>query len=286
MDSRVQFKLDRTAASNIDAYIEYRHIVGDDDNGKLFSPEEYEDYKRKVVPQRIKNRLYVSWTNPNGMDCKLIGPETQCFCQHRYKQHKTDFDGPVTSTSELTCKVKNCHCSGFKYVPKNGTQPLRCHCKHVATDHNERKPYLCNYMGCKCTGFKTSYRCGCGYPASDHVTLVESKEDREKRGKPVGHDTPYIAMGGLTGLSSLIDGYMRLDDSGIGKPPPEFFEDDIPTSSNGMMLQPKSVGLVARKKEIAQKPAKMRTHPSSSSRSSVRRVKKIQERPPWDDSIE
>jgi hypothetical protein len=25
------------------------------------------------------------------MDCILIGPETPCFCQHRYKQHQTDF---------------------------------------------------------------------------------------------------------------------------------------------------------------------------------------------------
>lgn len=36
-------------------------------------------------------------------------------------------------------------------------------------------------------------------------------------GKPVGQDVPYAAMGGLTGFSSLAEGYMRLDDSGIGK---------------------------------------------------------------------
>ena len=32
-----------------------------------------------------------------------------------------------------------------------------------------------------------------------------------------GHDTPYAAMGGLTGFSSLADGYMRLDPSGRGE---------------------------------------------------------------------
>ena len=59
-------------------------IVGDDDGGNLFTPDEYEEYKKKVLPLRIANRLFVSWTAPNGMDCKLVGPETMCFCNHRY----------------------------------------------------------------------------------------------------------------------------------------------------------------------------------------------------------
>lgn len=46
---------------------------------------------------------------------------------------------------------------------------------------------------------------------------METKQERLAQGKPVGQDVPYAAMGGLTGFSSLADGYMRLDDSGIGK---------------------------------------------------------------------
>ena len=46
--------------------------------------------------------------------------------------------------------------------------------------------------------------------------IVETKEERVARGHPVGHETPYAAMGGLTGFSSLAEAYMRLDDSGIG----------------------------------------------------------------------
>uniref|UniRef100_A0A8B9P7J3 Protein FAM221A n=1 Tax=Apteryx owenii TaxID=8824 RepID=A0A8B9P7J3_APTOW len=65
---------------------EYAEIVGDDDGGKLFTPEEYEEYKRKVLPIRLKNRLYVSWRSPTGMDCKLVGQETLCFCTHRTPQ--------------------------------------------------------------------------------------------------------------------------------------------------------------------------------------------------------
>ena len=46
--------------------------------------------------------------------------------------------------------------------------------------------------------------------------IVETKEERVARGHPVGQDVPYAAMGGITGFSSLMDGYMRLDDSGVG----------------------------------------------------------------------
>lgn len=54
---------------------------------------------------------------------------------------------------------------------------------------------------------------------------VETKSEREKRGRPVGKEVPYKAMGGLTGFSSLAEGYMRLDSSGIGPPSKEFLEE-------------------------------------------------------------
>ena len=46
---------------------------------------------------------------------------------------------------------------------------------------------------------------------------METADEREARGHPVGQATPYAAMGGLTGFSSLAEGYMRLDPSGMGK---------------------------------------------------------------------
>ena len=63
----------------------YDRIVGNDDGGKLFTPKEYEAYKQKVIPIRMKNRLFVSWASiSTGIDCKMVGPETKCFCNHRY----------------------------------------------------------------------------------------------------------------------------------------------------------------------------------------------------------
>merc|ERR1712105_512614 len=93
-----------TDMQHIDAYAEYRRIVGDDDGGTPFTEEQYQKYLREVVPLRIKNRLYVSWQNSNGVDCKLIGPETKCICQCRYKNHETDVSNPdAPNARRLKC---------------------------------------------------------------------------------------------------------------------------------------------------------------------------------------
>ncbi|XP_030057722.1 protein FAM221A isoform X1 [Microcaecilia unicolor] len=214
-------------AAALDEYLEYRRIVGDDDGGKLFTPEEYEEYKKKVLPMRLQNRLYVSWRSPTDIDCKLVGPETPCFCIHRYKQHKTDFkEIPKERPIYLPCRVSNCQCKSYHYVPKNGSQPIRCRCKHFSDEHSEAPGYPCKKCS-KCSGFHSSFTCGCGQPTYAHETIVETKEERLALGKPVGHDVPYAAMGGLTGFSSLAEGYMRLDDSGIGAPPADLLESPL-----------------------------------------------------------
>ena len=38
---------------------------------KLLSPEEYEEFKAKAIEAR-KNRLYVSWRNSEGLDCRMV----------------------------------------------------------------------------------------------------------------------------------------------------------------------------------------------------------------------
>lgn len=39
--------MDRSAAASVDAYSEYRKIVGNDDGGTMFTPDEYEAYKQQ-----------------------------------------------------------------------------------------------------------------------------------------------------------------------------------------------------------------------------------------------
>ena len=47
------------AGKHVDAYWEYTRIVGSDDGGVPFTPEQYENYKREVLPMAefFKNKL-------------------------------------------------------------------------------------------------------------------------------------------------------------------------------------------------------------------------------------
>jgi hypothetical protein len=102
------------------------------------------NFTRIQLKKRLNNRLFVSWTNSTGMDCILVGPETPCFCQHRYKQHQTDFkDLPKSKPIMLPCKQAGCPCASFTYVPKNGSQAVRCNCKHASDEHKATKPFTC-----------------------------------------------------------------------------------------------------------------------------------------------
>lgn len=48
-------------------------IVGNADGGKMMSEKEFEEFKNNVREAR-KNRLYVSFRNTEGTDCRTIGP--------------------------------------------------------------------------------------------------------------------------------------------------------------------------------------------------------------------
>ncbi|CAF0780556.1 unnamed protein product [Didymodactylos carnosus] len=235
------------AAAHVDAYFEYRAIVGDDDGGQMFTPEEFEAYKKRVLPMRLHNRLYVSWVNPEGMDCILVGPQHKCLCRHRFTEHKTDFqqipnDRPIL----LPCRASGCRCVSFDYAANSsGTSDPNCRCKHALEHHSTNPPYKCK-KGCACSGFSTPFTCGCGTAANKHFTLVETAEEREKRGHPTGsYATPYKAMGGMTGFSSLAEGYLRLDESGrgmdlyllmhLGRPSDEFLNQPITAADHPIL---------------------------------------------------
>ena len=101
------------AQKHIQAYIEYQNIVGNDDGGKMMSEAEFEAYKNKVREAR-KNRLYTNWRNmETGADCKAIGPASQCFCGHRYKEHNFD----AVKDKKVVCKAPKCKCKLFSYIP-------------------------------------------------------------------------------------------------------------------------------------------------------------------------
>ena len=118
------------AARHIQAYLEYEQIVGTDDGGKLMSEAEFEEYKARVREKRA-NRLYVHWRNmETGADCKAIGPASQCFCGHRFKEHMFD----NVEDKNVHCKDRKCKCKLFSYIPV---------CKYAFHQFNEN---LCSWI--------------------------------------------------------------------------------------------------------------------------------------------
>ena len=120
--------------------------------------------RRDITLQKTVNRV-IFYTLSNKTIKNLIANDDWSY---RYKQHKTDFDEiPSTRPISVPCRVPGCQCSSYHYVPLNGTQPIRCTCKHFTDDHSERKPYKC-LKGCSCKKFWSAFTCSCGNPAHSH----------------------------------------------------------------------------------------------------------------------
>lgn len=67
------------------------------------------------------------------------------FACFRYKQHKTDYEViPKDRPICVPCRVSHCQCQSYHYVPLNGTQPIRCRCKHFADQHSAAPGFSCN----------------------------------------------------------------------------------------------------------------------------------------------
>lgn len=195
-------KISSSQQKDIQAYIDYCRIVGVDDGGKMFSEKEFEEYKKKVSNAR-KNHLYVYWTNGKGVDCKAIGPESMCFCGHRFKMH--NFDN--VKTKKVDCKDKKCKCPLYEYVPVHGSNDVKCLCKHSYSLHDNIKRN-CTKPGCNCSNFGSKFTCNCGKPFDDHYTSIENKEERLARGKNV--DPSWMrgnltaGIGGLNSFTSMV----------------------------------------------------------------------------------
>jgi len=162
-----------------------------------------------------KNRVYVTWLNEQGLECRSVGPSSKCFCGHKFRDHDAG-----NKQKKVFCKMARCRCKLFEYIPIRGSQDLKCHCKHSYKMHNIstrtcNKQHPVTKNKCCCDGFFSSFGCSCGQPFSSHRTLFESRAERQRAGKRVdnlamGTGAGCPAMGGVTSFSSLIDGIDRL----------------------------------------------------------------------------
>lgn len=200
-------------AQHIDAYQEYSNLVGRLDGGSLLSDAAYQALRQRAAnPNR---RLYVYWRNKaTGLDCKAIGPQTLCFCQHRYNEH----DWEAFDTRQVRCKMPGCGCTCFDYIPVRGSQDLQCSTCHRSFREHRARDHGCPKSG-GATSFTSSYNCSCRDPYCEHSTVFESRTERERAGRPVDtgwmeqasrEGLPVCHLGGITGFTSLADGVDRM----------------------------------------------------------------------------
>lgn len=106
-------------------------------------------------------RLFTSWYNTKGLQCKIVGPSTKCFCDHLFKYH-------TTTGNKLKCSQAGCKCADFAYIPIYGSQDLKCNCKHSYQQHDVAKK---NCKACPCKLFASNWSCSCGMKFDDHKTV-------------------------------------------------------------------------------------------------------------------
>lgn len=205
------FHVPRDALRHVDAYFEYRQLVGDSDGGRLLDEAQYEALREKAAdPNR---RVWVHWVEANtGLECKAIGPNSRCFCGHGYREHSW---ADYPETLELRCKMAGCPCSTFNYMPVRGSGDLKCSsCRRSFEDHDARTR--------KCKGarasFASSYSCSCNSTYDMHRTVVQTNAEREAAGKSTNapwlgaaaaSGLPTAHMGGIGGFTALADGVDR-----------------------------------------------------------------------------
>eukprot|EP00388_Colpodella_angusta_P002989 GDKJ01010649.1.p1 GENE.GDKJ01010649.1~~GDKJ01010649.1.p1 ORF type:complete len:451 (+),score=49.19 GDKJ01010649.1:36-1388(+) len=191
------------AGAHVDAYLEYRNLVGETDGGRMLSEAEFERLKMKAAKAK-QNELHVYFRNSDGLDCRAVGPQSQCFCGHKYRDHDW-FD---TEGKQVHCRVPGCKCGLFEHVPVMGQQDIKCNvCKHSFLEHN------CNTRKCQsscrlqCKTFIAAYRCACGQNYENHNTVFETKKERLVAGLPVANTGSSLApSGGITSMLDLVDG--------------------------------------------------------------------------------
>lgn len=183
---------------DIQAYLDYYAIVGDDDGGKMMTDEEFEAYKKKVASARA-NHLYVYYVNNKGEECKAIGPSSMCFCKHRFRNHCFD----NVTNKKVNCK--NCKCKLFNYMPVHGSLDIKCGCHHSYEDHDPVSKKCLKCGGC--AKFSSNYTCDCGLPYDKHHTEIETRKERMEKGKTVDSGNNLVAgIGGLSSFSSMAGG--------------------------------------------------------------------------------
>ena len=153
----------------------------------------------------IFSNKYISYVNKNNIDnkndniCFRLGKNSMCVCGHGFSRHNL-----YLFRDEFKINCKKCKCDEYKYIPvfpeetneytkaylldfKYDEWKAGCKCGHNWTKHNFIDGEKCEE--CKCKSFESNFSCGvCGDIWENHIILIQTKEEREKKGEKTGND--------------------------------------------------------------------------------------------------
>ena len=86
--------------------------------------------------------------------------------------------------NKVFCKRPKCVCPTFSHVPVFGSNDFKCLCKHSYTEHDPISKKCIKGM-CGCNKFSSAWTCSCGSKYGEHITIVETKQERIAQGKSV-----------------------------------------------------------------------------------------------------
>ncbi|XP_060055183.1 protein FAM221B [Erinaceus europaeus] len=150
----------------------------------------------------MQTGLYIGWRCPHYLwDCFQIRDDSKCFCGHLLKEHK------IISDLAVPCKVSQCHCHMFCFIPSRPEEVgefwlkrrttfdpkswrALCRCKHSHEDHAAAGSHACRVKDCCCSCFESNFLCAaCDRRWEEHETFFETEETRRRGGRPHGTDT-------------------------------------------------------------------------------------------------
>lgn len=142
----------------------------------FISLQAYEAVRAKAAAASL-DPLRCAWVCAStGLQCRVVGPFSRCMCDHSFREHDVlqsrsslrhdrhhqhQQEGEETEI-QVRCKVPQCRCPQYTFVPVQGSADFRCRCKHSYRDHD---------------------------PASRHCRKCSSSRSTSSAAKPSGRAT-------------------------------------------------------------------------------------------------
>jgi hypothetical protein len=118
--------------------------------------------------------LWAVWacSTCDALCCRIRKNKYACMCGHRLREHRPG--------AGFRCGDAKCGCRRYEFQVQYSHEPVKCSCKHAASQHAATPPRGCLKPGCECAGFSMAWVCHCGHSHAEHKTAFVRKKYTER----------------------------------------------------------------------------------------------------------